>query len=658
MTEPLWTPSPQRVQSTNAVGFMAAIEKDWGSPIADFSALHRFSTQEPEKFWLSLKDFGDIIGENWPKDAKGDETGPVLVDGDKRPGVHWFPQARLNFAENLLRRRDETDAIVFRGEDGQQRRLTHRQLYDQVSRMAQALAAAGVEPGDRVAAFMPNIPETIIAMLAAVSLGATWSSTSPDFGVQGVLDRFGQIEPKILIAAAGYHYNGKTLDSLEKITGMAREMPSVEKVVVVPYTQDEPSLAGIPHGVAWEDFMEEFKPGDIAFKRLAFNHPLYILYSSGTTGPPKCIVHGAGGSILQHTLEHRLHCDIKPGDRVFYFTTCGWMMWNWLAATLAAEATLILYDGSPFYPDGNVIFDIADACAVTLLGTSAKFLDAAGKAGIEPLRTHRLDFVRLICSTGSPLAPEGFDYVYEKIKADVQLASICGGTDILGCFMAGDPTGPVWRGEIQSPGLGMAIHVFDEEGNSVTGGKGELVCANAFPSMPTGFWNDPGDDKYRAAYFGKYPGVWCHGDWIERTEHGGFIVFGRSDATLNPGGVRIGTAEIYRQVERLDEVEESIVIGQQWDADVRVVLFVVLRGGLVLDDALIARIKDRVRQNCTPRHVPAKVIQVTDIPRTKSGKITELAVRDVVHGRRVKNKEALANPQALDLYRDIPELAT
>jgi acetoacetyl-CoA synthetase len=472
-----------------------------------------------------------------------------------------------------------------------------------------------------------------------------------------VLDRFGQIKPKILIAAAGYYYNGKTIDCLEKIAAVARQLPSVEAVVVAPYTQHNPSLEGIRGGASWDDFQDGFEAGEIAFKRLPFNHPLYILYSSGTTGAPKCIVHGAGGSILQHTVEHLLHCDIKPGDRVFYFTTCGWMMWNWLVATLASEATIILYDGSPFYPDGNAIFDIADANAVTLIGTSAKFLDAASKAGIEPARTHKLDSVRLICSTGSPLAPEGFDYVYEKIKADVQLASISGGTDILGCFMAGDPTGPVWRGEIQSPGQGMAIDVFDEAGNSVSGDKGELVCTNAFPSMPIEFWNDAGDEKYRAAYFDRYPGVWCHGDWIERTLQGGFIVHGRSDATLNPGGVRIGTAEIYRQVERLDEVMESIVIGQQWEADVRVVLFVILRGGLDLDDALTTRIRNHVRKNCSPRHVPAKVIQVTDIPRTKSGKITELAVRDVVHGREVKNKEALANPKALDLYRDLPQLA-
>ncbi len=648
MDQPLWRPDQARIARTNMVEFMAAVEEDWNLDIPDFDALHAFSIGDKEKFWQSLRDYAGIIAETWGE--------VVLADGERMPGARWFPDARLNFAENLMRRRDDGDALVFRGEDKVERRLSHAELYDQVSRLAQALRRSGIEAGDRIAAYLPNLPEAITGMLGATSFGAVWSSCSPDFGVQGVIDRFGQIEPRVLFAADGYHYNGKTHDSLAKLADIMDRLPSVEKLVIVPYTRSEPDLSGLPRAVLLADFTAGLAPGDIDFVRLPFDHPLYIMYSSGTTGAPKCIVHGVGGALFQHAKEHLLHCDIKPGDRVFYFTTCGWMMWNWLASALAAQATLLLYDGSPFYPGPEVLFDFADDEAMTLFGTSAKFIDALAKAGAEPIRSHRLDTVRMMASTGSPLAPESFDYVYRSIKTDIHLASIAGGTDILGCFVCGDPTGPVWRGEIQAPALAMEVDVFDDHGNSLRGVKGELVCKSTFPSMPIHFWNDGDGAKYHAAYFDRYPGVWHHGDYVEYTEHGGIIMFGRSDATLNPGGVRIGTAEIYRQVERLDEVLESIVIGQEWDNDVRVVLFVILRQGLDLDDALRDKVRKHIRATCTPRHVPAKVIQVADIPRTKNGKITELAVRDTVHGRPVKNREALANPEALDLYVDLPEL--
>jgi acetoacetyl-CoA synthetase len=502
------------------------------------------------------------------------------------------------------------------------------------------------------------MPEAPIGMLAAASIGAVWSSCSPDFGIQGVVDRFGQIGPKVLIAVDGYFYNGKTHDCLAKLGEIVERLPSLETVVIVPYAAAAPSISGLAKATLLDDLLAPFAPGPIAYARLPFDHPLCILYSSGTTGVPKCIVHGAGGTLLQHLKEHRFQSDVKPGDRVFYFTTCSWMMWNWLISALASEATLLLYDGSPFYPDGNVLFDFADAHDMTLFGTSAKYIDACAKAGIEPVRTHKLAHVRTMTSTGSPLVAESFDYVYQKVKKDVHLASISGGTDIVSCFVLGNPIGPVWRGEIQARGLGMAVDVFDDEGRPARGAKGELVCVKPFPSMPVGFWNDPQGTKYRAAYFERFPGVWTHGDWTEITAHDGVIIYGRSDAVLNPGGVRIGTAEIYRQVEQIDDVLESIVIGQDWDNDVRVVLFVRLRDGIALSPALEKKIKDQVRRNTTPRHVPAKIVQVADIPRTKSGKIVELAVRDVVHGRPIKNREALANPEALELYRDRAELRT
>ena len=628
--------------------FVAAVNGRWGAGLTDSGDLYRFSIGRMEEFWLSVREEFGLLAETWGE--------RVLVDPHRMPGARWFPDARLNFAENLLRRRDDSDAIVFRGEDRVERRLSWAELYDQVSVLAQALAAAGVGRGDRVAGYLPNMPEAIIAMLATASLGAAWSSSSPDFGVRGVLDRFGQIEPKVLVAADGYFYNGRTLDTLPKLAQIAAALPSLSRVVVVPYARDDPDIAGIPGAVMVQDFTGPHKPGDIDFAQVPFDQPLYILYSSGTTGVPKCIVHGVGGTLLQHTREHRLQCDIKPGDRMFHFTTLGWMMWNWLVTALASEATILLYDGSPIYPDGNALFDYADAEDMTLMGVSAKYIGALEKAGVHPAKTHKLTSLRSMTSTGSPLAPEGFHYVYDRIKTDLHLASITGGTDIIGCFAAGDVTIPVRAGEIQARALGMAVDVFDDDGNPVTGEKGEMVCTKPFPSLPVGFWNDPDGSRYHAAYFEKYENVWWHGDYVELTESGGLIVHGRSDATLNPSGIRIGTAEIYRQVEAMDEVTEAIVIGQDWEGDTRVVLFVVLAEGRALDGDLVSRIKAGIRDNCSPRHVPAKIVAVADIPRTKSGKITELAVRDVVHDRPVKNMEALDNPDALELFRDLPEL--
>ena len=650
---PLWTPSPERIEEANLTRFARQAIRDWKLTLNDYPAFYRWTVDHPEQFWDSLWKFANVRAS-----AKGAR---VLVNGERMPGARWYPEARLNFAENLLLRRDASAAMVFWGEDKVKRRLTHRELHEQVSRVAQGLRDLGVKPGDRVAAYLPNLPEAIAAMLAATSIGATFSTCSPDFGVQGVLDRFGQIGPAVLFAADGYYYNGKQIDSLQKVREIADRLPGLRRVVVVPYVSDRPDVSAIPGAQRLEDFIANRPASDIAFEQLPFDHPLYILFSSGTTGVPKCIVHGAGGALLKHLCEQQLHCDVKPGDRLFYFTTLGWMMWNWLASGLASGATLLLYDGSPFVRNGNILFDYADAEGTTHFGTSAKFIDAAAKAGIEPAKTHKLERLRTVLSTGSPLAPEGFDYVYRSIKKDVCLSSISGGTDICGCFVLGNPILPVWKGEMQCRALGLAVEVFDEAGCSIEREKGELVCTRPFPSLPVGFWNDLDGAKYRAAYFERFPGVWTHGDWCEITAHDGMIIYGRSDAVLNPGGVRIGTAEIYRQVEQLEEVVESLVIGQTWPpgeiGDVRVVLFVKLREGLALDDALVTRIKNHIRTNTTPRHVPAKVVQVADIPRIKSNKIVELAVRDVVHGRAVKNLEALANPEALEQFRNRPELA-
>jgi acetoacetyl-CoA synthetase len=516
----------------------------------------------------------------------------------------------------------------------------------------------GVEEGDRVAAYMPNLPETIIAMLATASLGAIWSSASPDFGVQGVVDRFGQIRPKVLIAVDGYYYNGKEIDCLEKIARIQKQLDELHQTVIVPFLNPEPKIDNLDQAVLSETLLNSYQPGQVEFTSLAFNHPLFIMFSSGTTGVPKCIVHGHGGTLLQHLKEHQLHCDIRECDKVFYFTTCGWMMWNWLVSALASGATLLLYDGSPFYPDGNVLWEFTSKHQCKLFGTAAKYIDALNKEGLKPGETFDLSNLSVITSTGSPLIHEGFDYIYGSVKSDVHLASISGGTDIVSCFVLGNPISPVWRGEIQGAGLAMAVDVYDEDGHPVAGGggSGELVCTKPFPSMPIGFWNDESGEKYQSAYFSKFDNIWCHGDWIEKTGHGGFIIHGRSDATLNPGGVRIGTSEIYRQVETVDEVLESIAVGQNWEGDVRVILFVKMKQGCELTDDLKKVIASRIRAGASPRHVPAKIIQVADIPRTKSNKITELAVRDIIHGKEIKNIEALSNPQALEYYKDIEEL--
>ena len=647
-TKILWQPSPQRIKQSNVTTFIEAAEDSWNVVIGDFEGLYELSIASKEKFWQSLIDFAGVTAETW--------GAVILENADQMPGAVWFPDAKLNYAENLLRNRDDRDAMVFWGEDQIKTRVSRKELYDAVSRLAQAMRAAGLAEGDRVGGYMPNMPETIIAMLAAVSIGAVWSSCSPDFGVQGVLDRFGQIEPKMVIVCDGYFYNGKAHDILSKVKSVLAQLPSVEVTVVVPYSCALPSITNVPHGIMWADFIADFVVKEINFAQLPFNHPLYIMYSSGTTGAPKCIIHGAGGTLLKHLSEHLLHSDEKPGDRVFYFSTCGWMMWNWLVSGLACQVTLLLYDGSPFYPDGNVLFDFAEAEGMTHFGTSAKYIDAVKKAELEPLKSHNLNKLKSIMSTGSPLVPESFDFVYEKIKPDVHLASISGGTDIIACFVLGNPVAAVWRGEIQTRALGMAVDVFDGEGNSLLEEAGDLVCTKPFPSMPIGFWDDEDGSKYKAAYFEDYPNVWCHGDWVELTARAGMVIYGRSDATLNPGGVRIGTAEIYRQVEQFDEVIEGLCIGQIWDGDTRVILFVVMRKGHTLDIDLQDAIRKRIRQNCTGRHVPEKIIAVPDIPRTKSGKITELAVRDIIEGRSIKNTEALANAGALKFFENLSEL--
>ncbi|NNF76433.1 MAG: acetoacetate--CoA ligase [Rhizobiales bacterium] len=650
MSKLLWQPSEERKASTNIAKFMAFVNDRHGSNITSYEALHDFSVNQQEKFWVDAWDFSGVKAE-----TRGER---IIVDGDKMPGARYFPDARLNYAENMLQRRDDNVSLIFRGEDKVRREVTANQLHDDVSRMHAAFAALGLAPGDRVCAITPNMPETIVAFLGAVSLGGTWSSCSPDFGVEGVLDRFGQVEPRFLVVCDGYYYNGKTHDIGDKVREIAAQLPTVEKVIVINYIGQAAELAGsLPKAVTMEEFMAPHEAGEIAYAQLPFDHPIYILFSSGTTGVPKCIVHTQGAALMKHCVEQRLQTDVRPDDKLFFFTTCGWMMWNWLVSALATECTVLLYDGSPFYPNEKVIFDFADDTGMTIFGTSAKFIDAVKKTGWEPKTTHSLETVRMMCSTGSTLAPESFDFVYDSIKSDIHLASMSGGTDICGCFVAGNPMGPVYRSEIQANGLGMGTNVYDDDGNPCPAGvKGELVCDKAFPSMPLMFWNDPDGAKYHAAYFDRFDNVWCHGDFAEWTENGGMVIHGRSDATLNPGGVRIGTSEIYAQVEKLSEVIEGLCIGQSWDDDTRIVLFVRLADGVTLDEELTKKIKSQIRTGASPRHVPGVVVAVDDIPRTKSGKITELAVRDVVHGREVKNKEALANPEALDLFKNIHEL--
>ncbi|HXL67872.1 MAG TPA: acetoacetate--CoA ligase [Xanthobacteraceae bacterium] len=647
---PLWAPSPERVQATQLVAFRDAVNRHYGTRLGPYPELHAWSVANRAEFWDAVWDFTGIVG---------DKGGRRLVDGEAMPGAKFFPDATLNFAENLMRRHNDTPAFIFRAEDKAERTMSFAALDQLVSRLQQALAAAGVGVGDRVAAMLPNMPEAVAVMLAVTSLGAIFSSCSPDFGERGVLDRFGQIAPKVFVTCDGYWYAGKEIEVAGKLKHIVDQLPSAQRVVVVPLVGEAAAVAKkLSRAVTLTEFLAPFAAQAVTFERLPFHHPVYILYSSGTTGVPKCIVHGAGGTLIQHLKEHRLHADLREGERIFYFTTLGWMMWNWLVSGLGCGATLCLYDGSPFAPGPEALFDFADKARIDVFGTSAKYIDAVNKSGLEPAKKFDLSSVRLITSTGSPLAPESFEFVYRSIKKDVHLASISGGTDLVSSFAMADPTSPVWKGELQRPGLGMAVDVWSEEGKHIDGERGELVCTKPFPSMPVMFWNDPEGKKYHTAYFERFAGVWCHGDFAEWTRHGGLIIHGRSDATLNPGGVRIGTAEIYAQVEQIPEVVESIAIGQDWDHDVRIVLFLRLRDGAQLDAALTDRIKRKIREGASPRHVPAKLIQITDIPRTRSGKITEIAVREVVHGRPVKNTEALANPEALELYRDLPELRT
>ncbi|MGB0133281.1 acetoacetate--CoA ligase [Dokdonella sp.] len=646
--KPIWEPGQDRIERANLNRFMRFVRERTGNEdIRRYSPLYDFSIRKPERFWQLVWEFCGIR-------ANGDFE-PALVDGDKMPGAVWFPNVRLNFAQNLLRYKDDRTAIEFRNERGQSRQITYSELHCEVARAAQALRNAGVGVGDRVAGLLPNIPEAIVAMLATASLGAIWSSCSPDFGIESLVDRFGQIEPKVLFCVDGYTYAGKAFACLEKANGVVASVPSIEAVIVIPYAGD-PALSEYSGKLrSWPDFVGTGNP-NLEFELLPFDHPVYILYSSGTTGAPKCIVHGAGGTLIQHLKELVLHTDLKREDRFFFHTTCAWMMWNWLASSLAVGATVVLYDGSPSWPKDDVLWDLADEIGITVFGTSARWLASIEKAGLRPGVTHKLVSLRTILSTGSPLAPESYDYVYGQIKANILLASISGGTDIISCFALGNPLMPVYRGELQCRGLGMKVEILDHAGEPVSEIGGELACTAPFPSMPVGFWDDPDGARYHEAYFSRFPSAWCHGDQAILTKRDGVVILGRSDSTLNPGGVRIGSAEVYRQLTGIEEILESIVIGQQWMNDERIVLFVRLREGCSLDDALRERIKLQIRNSTTPRHVPAKIIQVADIPRTHSGKPSEIAVLDAIHGQPVRNRQALANPRSLDDYAIIPEL--
>jgi acetoacetyl-CoA synthetase len=638
----LWQPSAARIARARATAFAAEVSRRHGVALAGHEDLYRWSVSEPARFWTEVWRQCGVVGEGPGETA--------VQDRELMPGARWFPGARLNYAENLLQGDPGQTVLIFQGECGPPRRLTRGQLESLSGRLAASLQQDGVKPGDRVAGFLPNLPETVIAMLAAARLGAVWSSCSPDFGVQGVLDRFGQIAPRVLFAADGYRYGGKEHDSLAVVGRLQEKLPDLKRTVIVPFLGEDGDWPGA--AVSWEDYLSGAGEAPPPYRRLPFDHPLFIMYSSGTTGLPKCMVHSAGGTLLQHLKEHQLHCDLGPADTLFYFTTCGWMMWNWLVSGLASGSAVVLYDGHPLRPE-TTLWDLAAREGITVFGASAKYLAACQKADLRPGRSHDLEPLRCILSTGSPLLPESFDYVYSEIKSDLQLSSISGGTDIISCFALGSPVLPVRRGELQCRGLGMDVQVFDEQGRAVTATKGELVCTGAFPSMPTGFWNDPDGSRYRDAYFRRYPGNWCHGDFAELRPEGGMVIHGRSDTVLNPGGVRIGTAEIYRVVEKLDEVTESLAVGQQWEGDVRIILFVVLRPGLELTASLAETIKSRLREEKSPRHVPGAIIQAPALPRTISGKLVELAVANILHGRPVENTDALADPGALDFFRDV-----
>jgi acetoacetyl-CoA synthetase len=644
--DPIWSPSPERIERAKLTRFMRFVRERYHAPVPDYSSLHRWSIEFPENFWSALWDFCEVCAQ-----ARATQ---IIEDGNRMPGARWFIDARLNYAENLLRRDDDTPAIIFRNERGHRRQLSWRELRRETARIADGLRAAGVTPGDRVVGFLPNIPETVIAMLATTSLGAVWSSCSPDFGVSGVLDRFGQITPKVLFAADGYRYAGKTLDCLATVRAVREKIASIERVVLVPYLNERPSLDTIDGAVTFADFGD--RAAALRFEQLPFDHPAFILYSSGTTGVPKCILHSSGGALLQQLKENTLHSDMGPDDRYFYYTTTGWVMWNALASGLSTGATIVLFDGAPLQPDPRVLWRLAHDERITIFGTSPRFLVSCEQAGIRPRREFELGALRTIISTGAPLNPPSYRYVYREVKPEVLLASISGGTDLMACFGGGCPIQPVYEGEIQALSLGMKTEVYDDAGQPLQGEQGELVCSAPFPSVPIGFWGDTDGSRLHATYFARYPNVWWHGDLATITARGGLIVHGRSDAVLNPGGVRIGTAEIYRQVEKIEEVAESIAIAQQWQGDVRIVLFVRLRDGLTLDENLRDKIGGTIRANTTPRHVPARIVQAPDLPRTINGKLVELAVRETVHGRAVKNLDALANPQALDFFKDLPEL--
>jgi acetoacetyl-CoA synthetase len=660
MTTLLWQPTAEQVARSNLTAFMHFVASRGGPPMDDFPSLYHWSNAQPVPFWAAVWDFCGVVASR--------RYDQIVEHFDRMPGARWFPGARLNYAENLLRVRDDREAVVFANERGERKALTYAQLLQAVGRARSALRQWGVVSGDRVAGYLPNMPQAVIAMLAAASLGAVWSSCSPDFGVQGVLDRFQQIGPKVLFAVDGYVDNARRVDARERVREVCRQIGTIECLVVVPYFGGPNMEFGRRSDtVAWDDFLSSAPDAPIEFEQLPADHPLYILYSSGTTGPPKCILHSAGGILLKHLSEHVLHGDLKCDDRIFYFTSTGWMMWNWLVSALAVGSTVVLYDGSPLGPRLDVLFDLAERERLTVFGTNPKYLSVIEKVRLEPARTHDLASLRAVLSTGAPLSGENFDYVYRAIKRDVRLSSISGGTELCGFFASDNPIGPVYRGELQCRTLGTNVQVFDDAGRSVVGQKGELVCTAPFPSMPLGFWNDRGNadgDRadggaaYRQAYFERFPGVWRHGDYAELNERGGMVIYGRSDAVLNPGGVRIGTAEIYRPVEQLPEVLECIVVGQHWQGDMRIVLFVKLRDGVVLDNPLRRRIRDQIRRHTTPQHVPAKVLAVADIPRTRSGKLVELAVREVIHGRAVRNLEALANPEALAHFKDRPELGS
>lgn len=648
MKKPLWIPSEERVKNANMTRFIEFVNQRYGKNFQTYDELYHWSIENIPDFWESMWKSAGI------KASKDYDL--VVDDPNKMLGTRWFIGANLNFAENLLRYRDDHVALIFKGEGRDSEKMTYWELYDSVARLAKSLRELGVKKGDRVAGFMPNMMEAVIAMLATTSIGGIWSSCSPDFGIKGVLDRFGQIKPKVLITANGYAYNGKNFDSLGRIAEILKEIPSIEQAIVVSYTEKKPDIGHVPKAIHYEDFLSNEKDLEIDFEQVPSDHPLYIMYSSGTTGLPKCLVQGVAGILLHHIKELSLHTDLKREDTIFFFTTCGWMMWNWLVSSLSIGAKVLLFDGNPFYPDSGALWKVAEEEKITIFGTSARYIDALDKEGVKPGRDYDLGPLRAICSTGSPLSVEGFEYVYREIKNDVQLSSISGGTDINGCFALGNPIGPVYAGELQCRGLGMNVQAFDSEGKPVVDQKAELVCTAPFPSMPLYFWNDSDGTKYHDAYFDVYPNVWRHGDFIEITNTGGVIIYGRSDATLNPGGVRIGTAEIYRQIEGLDEIEDSLVVGQDWEGDVRVILFVKMKEGLDLTEDLINKIKKTIRQNASPRHVPAKIITIGDIPYTINMKKVEMAVRKVIHNQPVDNRDALANPESLDLYKDIPEL--